>query len=324
MRCPRFWLAAALVCAICPPSFAVEGSSIAGPIGGTDIRAALIPPPGVYGGMAVLGAKAFDFVDGRGAAIPGFGEADLTARIFAPLLVYVPELQVLGGSLAVVATVPVGEKCGHIFPGTGTVCRFGAGDPYLEALWGRSFGKLRPSQYPGAFPIFEGLALTIGFGVVLPFGQYNAFEANNFGASVGNNIYDFAPTLAVTYTTPPVLFEGTEISAKLYWNNYLMNRTTQYSTGSLLNVDFAITEHIGRFQVGLAGYYVTQIADDYQSGARVAPDGRRAELLELGGVLAYDMPEHGASLKIKGLSTVITANTVNSYGVVIGFIKKVH
>jgi hypothetical protein len=322
MRTARYWLATALVCGLSSPSHAVEGSTAAGPIGGTDVRVALLPPPGVYGGIAVLGAKAFDFVDGRGEKIPGFGEADLSAKIIAPLLVYIPDFQVLGGSLAIVGTAPAGEKCGHIFSGTGRVCRFGAGDPYVEVSWARAFGTLRASKDPGAFPIFEGLAVAAGFGVVLPFGQYNAFEANNYAASVGNNIYDFAPSFAFTYTTAPILFEGTEVSAKLYWNNYLKNPVTQYATGALLDVDFAVTEHIGRFQVGVAGYYVTQIADDRQSGARIAPDGRRAEIMELGGVVAYDMPEYGASVKIKGLHTVITANTVGSYGVVVGLIKK--
>ena len=51
----------------------------------------------------------------------------------------------------------------------------------------------------------------------------------------------------------PILAEGTEISAKLYWNNYLRNPETGCATGDLINIDFAITERIGRFQVGVAG-----------------------------------------------------------------------
>jgi hypothetical protein len=48
-------------------------------------------------------------------------------------------------------------------------------------------------------------------------------------------------------------------------------------------------------------------------GVTIPPDGRRAEVLELGAVVAYDIPELGAFLKVKGLTTVIAANTVRSH-----------
>lgn len=124
--------------------------------------------------------------------------------------------------------------------------------------------------------------------------------------------------------TRPILAEGTEISAKLYWNNYLTNPATHYSTGALLNVDFAVTERIGRFQAGLAGFYGFQVADDMSFGVRVAPDGRRRRLLVLGGVVAYDMPEIAASMKLKVVSTVITQNNPAGYGIAFSVIKKLH
>jgi hypothetical protein len=54
----------------------------------------------------------------------------------------------------------------------------------------------------------------------------------------------------------------------------------------------------------------------------VPPDGRRAEVLEFGPVLAYDLPEYGASVKIKALKSVSSVNAVNAWGVVVGWIKK--
>ena len=71
---------------------------------------------------------------------------------------------------------------------------------------------------------------------------------------------------------------------------------------------FAVSERIGRFQIAVAGYYAFQVEDYRQSGVSVPPDGRRLEALTLGGVLAYDMPEHNASLKIKFLTTAIEHN----------------
>jgi hypothetical protein len=323
MRSARFFLAvAAFVCGACTAALAVEGPTAAGPIGGTDMRSALLPPPGLYGGVISLGATAFDFVDGNGKTIPALSTAHQTKLLWGPFLVYVPDVQVLGGSIGVAGIIPYGQTCGHLFALSPSACVVGFGDPYVEFAWSRSFGTPRPSKYPGAFPILEGLTILLGFGAVLPTGKYDAQEAASQGLTMGNNIYDFAPTVAFTYTTPPILAEGTEVSAKLYWNNYLTNPATHYSTGSLLNVDFAVSERIGRFQIGVTGFYAVQVADDKLFGVPIPPDGRRAEFLSLGGVLAFDMPEFGASVKVKAVSTVIAANTVRSSGMVIGWVKK--
>jgi hypothetical protein len=322
MQRVRVLLAAAFICGASTPVLALEGATAAGPIGGTDIRSALLPPPGLYGGAIVFGATAFDIVDGNGKTIPALSTANLNKRLVGPFLIYVPDVQVLGGSIGVAGIVPYGEECGHLFANTTSRCMVGIGDPYVEIAWSRSFGTPRPSKYPGAFPILEGLTIMLGFGAVLPLGKYDAREHRNQGISLGNNIYDFAPNAAFTYTTPPILAEGTEISAKLYWNNYLTNPTTQYTTGTLLNVDFAVSERLGRFQIGMAGFYAVQVADDKLLGVPVPPDGRRAEVLNLGGVLNVDMPELGSSVKVKVLSTALAANAVRSSGVAISLIKK--
>jgi hypothetical protein len=315
------FLAAVFTCAA-NSCLALEGSTAAGPIGGTDIRSALLPPPGLYGGFILFGATAFDFVDGNGKTIPALSAASAHKKLAAPFLIYVPDVQVLGGSIGIAGIVPMGEECGHLFANTTSRCMVGLGDPYVEVAWSRSFGTLRPPKYPGALPILEGLTVMLGFGVVLPAGTYDAREHRTQGISLGNNIYDFAPTLAFTYTTAPILAEGTEVSAKLYWNNYLTNPTTQYTTGTLLNVDFAVSERIGRFQLGMAGFYAVQVEDDKLFGVTVPRDGRRAEMLNLGGVLAIDTPELGASMKVKALTTALAANAVRSSGVAISWIKK--
>jgi hypothetical protein len=92
-------------------AFAVEGPTAAGPIGGTDIRSAVLPPPGLYGGVILLGAEAFDFVDRHG---PALRDAHLTKELAGPFLFYVPNIKVLGGSVGVGAIVPLGRQCGHL------------------------------------------------------------------------------------------------------------------------------------------------------------------------------------------------------------------
>jgi hypothetical protein len=322
MRVPALVLAAAVACAAWSPACAVEGSSGAGPIGGTDIRNAMLPPPGFYGGAFALYAEAREFNDGNGNPIPMLSALEQRRVRAGPFFLWVPDVQVFGGSLGLLAVVPTGVDCGRLFPVTQKHCIAGFGDPYVEVGWSRFFGTMRPSRYAGALPIPEGLSLAFGFGTVLPFGKYDATEVRTFGATLGNNLWVFAPTAAFTYVTPPIIAEGTEFSARLYWNNYLTNRATQYTTGTLLNTDFAVTERIGRVQFGAAGFYATQVEDDKRFGARVAPDGRRIELLQLGIVVAYDLPEYQSSIKVKALRSIITHNAVGSFGVVMGWVTK--
>jgi hypothetical protein len=309
-------------CAASAHAFAVEGPTAAGPIGGTDIRSAMLPPPGLYGGTIQLAAGTLDFVDGNGDTIPALRDARLTKQVGGPFLYYVPDVAVLGGSIGFGAIVPAGNQCGHLLVDQARRCSVSIGDPYVELDWSRSFAKARPSTFAGAYPILEGLTILIGFGVVIPAGQFDSSDPLEQALTMGTNIWDFAPTFAFTYTTAPIIAEGTEISAKLFWNNYLENPETQYLTGDLLNVDFAVTERIGRFQVGLAGFYAVQIEDDKLHGIAILPDGRRAEILQLGGVVNYDMPEYATSLRVKALTSVAVENSVESWGVVFGWLKK--
>ena len=168
-----------------------------------------------------------------------------------PFVYFVPDLKVLGGSVAVGAILPVGHSCGSLFIGQADQCASSVGDPYVEVDWARFFGRVRASSDSGAYPILEGLSVLVGFGVVIPVGSFDSRSPLAQALSLGTNIWDFAPTVALTYTTRPILADGTELSAKFYWNTYLNNSTTDYSTGDLLDIDFALTEHIGRFQVGI-------------------------------------------------------------------------
>jgi hypothetical protein len=320
-------LAACAIAAVGPAAlvtkgWATEGNTVAGPIGGTDMRSAMLPPPGLWvGGVYAYGA-ARGFADGNGDDIPQASGLDLWRDTAGAFLIYVPPVQIFGGSVGFLGVASAQRACGHLVKGAPNPCINGAGDPYVEADWSRFFGTIRPSQYPGAFPIAEGLFVDVGVGAVIPIGHFDAIEARDKGPSLGSNTWDFAPSLAMTYTTPPVLAEGTEFSAKFYWNTYLTNPETNYKAGALVDIDFAVTEHIGRLQVGMAGAYFSQVEDDRLNGVALPPDGRRATVLALGGVAAYDMPELGASMKLKAISNVLQENFVHSYGIAFTFVKK--
>lgn len=306
------------------PAWAAEGTTAAGPIGGTDIRSAILPPPGVYGGLIGLYSSAGEVRDGSGNPVVGLDAVDLHANVAGGLLAYVPDLKLFGGSIGLIGFLLGGEECGQVVSFIPQRCISGFGDPYVEADWSRSFGKLRLSHDPGAFPIIEGLVVDLGLGAVIPVGKYDAnIQAMN-GVTIGNKTFDLAPSAAFTYTTPPLIADGTEFSSKIYWNNYGTNPVTDYRAGSLIDVDFAVSEHIGRFQVGPAGVYLHEIADDRQFGIVVPPDGRRLEYLAVGGVFNYDIAEIGAAVKVKALTTVQAENSGVSKVLVISFAKKLY
>jgi hypothetical protein len=310
----------ALLCAA-PTASAVEGTTAAGPVGGSDVRVALLPPPGLYGGVSFFGGNAPRLVDGNGRDFPGLSP-HFTIKAAAPFGLYVPNIQVLGGSIGVFGVLPYGAECGRFLASQPWACAWGAADPYVEIGWFRYFGTPRPSRVAGSFPILEGLAISAGIGAVFPVGQYNVRQVTQQGIGMGNNIFDIAPSLAITYTTPPLLAEATELSAKLYWNKYRINSATQYQTADLINLDFAVTERYGRFQLGVTGTYAFQFEGDKQFGVTVPPDGHRSEVLLLGGIFVMDMPEYAMSMKIKAVTSIIAANAVRSQDLTIGFIKK--
>lgn len=147
----RVFLLIGYQCAVCAHALAVEGPTAAGPIGETDIRSAMLPPPGLYGGTRHLAAGTLDFVDGNGKTVPALRDAHLAKQVGGPLLYYVPDITVLGGSIGFGAIVPTGNQCGHLFVDQSDRCTDSIGDPYVELDWSRSFATVRPSKFAGAY-----------------------------------------------------------------------------------------------------------------------------------------------------------------------------
>ena len=74
--------------------------------------------------------------------------------------------------------------------------------------------------------------------------------------------------------------------------------------------------------VHLAGLH-GRLASRSQFGVPLLPDGRRTRVLELAGVVAYDLPKYASSIKVKALHSVISENNVgSSWGVVAGWFRK--
>src|SRR5215468_12361002 len=90
-----------------PTASAIEGTTAAGPVGGSDVRVALLPPPGLYGGAAFFAGDAPRLVDGNGHDIPGLSP-HFTLKAASPFFLYVPDVKLFGGSIGVFGVLPYG------------------------------------------------------------------------------------------------------------------------------------------------------------------------------------------------------------------------
>ena len=130
-------------------------------------------------------------------------------------------------------------------------------------------------------------------------------------ANQGYNYDVYIPNLALTYLTSPKfsLGDGTEISARLFYDMPTRNNANGYQSGQVFDIDWGGSERRGRFQAGLAGNFATQTTADVRNGVLVAPDGNRLQRASLGPVLTFDLPRIHASLRGKVLLDYLDRNT---------------
>lgn len=274
-------------------SDASEGGFVPGPIGGSDIRAALLPPPGTY----LLGfpnaVRNIDFRDNDGQRAPFTLSGGSGSLVLG--LGHVFETPVLGGHVAVAGTTFWGEACLRVQEFQRSQCTRGWGDTYAEVFWSRRIGELPNSGPPADDPrrayIPYGLTVAASLGGVLPTGRYSSADLQPLGL----NTAVFVPSVAGTLTLPPLLGDATEISGRLFYAMHGRNDATRYQAGDMVILDWALSERIGRFQVGAVGSFARQVEAD-----RIADQpGPTTSVTAFGGVVAMDLPEFGAFLSLK-------------------------
>lgn len=312
--CVAIALQSTLVCT----AQSAENIRPAGPIGGTDIRQAILPPAGVYGVGVAFGAD-----------IPKYWTEDktldtngYTAIVGAGAMV-VYDTEFLGGALA--STLFLGyEKTCFQFKGGKRTCVEGQGDAYSDILmWSRNFplGYERSKSMPW---IPYGLNVLVGLGVQFPTGNYDSSRAVNTSA----NVYDFAPNFALTYVVPSIFGEGygdaTEFSARVFYNLYTKNHDTDYQTGDLINTDIAVSQRFGQWQLGITANIFAQIEDDRVRGVVPDNNGNRAKSLGVGPVVSYDFmwDKTPWNITVKSLFGLEGENTSAAEGLVVRIGRK--
>ncbi|MQB07887.1 hypothetical protein DXT91_28000 [Agrobacterium tumefaciens] len=293
---------------------AAESIAATGPIGGTDINAALLPPEGLW-------------ISGIGAAV-GFSDYydndrnELKARGSDMLggvgILYSYPGQFMGGQLASTFFAGYERLCFGVDPYQKT-CSSGIKDVYSDVLmWSRFFpSDAALSQSKGDIQRPFGTAVLFGLGLTIPTGNYSKDSPINNSA----NFWGFSPNVAVTYTAPsplPDLFgDAIQLNGRLFYHMYTENKDTQFQTGSVLSLDWAVVMMKGQWQYGLAGLAYAQLEDDKIGGIVHPNGGNRSEVIGLGPIVSRDfmLGDRPANFTVKGIHSIYGRNVAKSTGV---------
>ncbi|WDU64048.1 transporter [Pseudomonas poae] len=287
-----------------------ETAIYGGPIGGTDIGGAYLPPqPGLYMGAGYIGVTSDRYQDVNGHKVAYDTGFDASAGVVG--LNYVYPFKVLGGSLASSAQFGYGRRCVRFGKRN---CDIGTADIYSDLFfWSKYLGG-GESTTSGLAPLPYGLTVAGGLGVTIPTGRYDKDKPVN----TGGNTWIISPNIAATYLTDPKYSlggDGTELSARLFYSMPQENTATHFDAGTVINVDWAITERYGKWQVGIAGQQAKQIESDKR------PDGTRTNASKfsagsIGPVVSLFVPSIGSQIKIKAGANYDAKNTFSGYSLV--------
>ena len=245
-------------------------------LGSKEAVAGIIPPPGLYfqNDIYYFSGSASP---GKDIPLDGRLTAGLKAKnwVDAPTLLWSTPVQILGGNLALSATVPIGgPRIGVAAtltgPGGGTIATnlhdsiFTVGDPLLGASIAWHAGDFH---------------WNVGVLVNTPIGDYR----NGALANLAFDHWGEDFNAAFTWLNPRT---GLEISSAIGITVNQLHSATQYKTGNEFHYEGAVIQHFPNgFAVGLIGYYYNQISGDSGAGAVLGPfEGR---VSALGGYAGY-------------------------------------
>ncbi|MGB8416807.1 SphA family protein [Paraburkholderia sp.] len=277
---------------------AAQGVTYGGPVGGTDIQNAYLPePPGFYGSLIGVAARGDTFYDNSGKS--SNMSVYLPGGISEFGLLYIYPFKLFGGTIG--SSIASGVSWGSITVNGRRQSFKGFNDIYTDIFsWSKHIGSRSEAGVP------RGLTVKLAYSMVIPVGKYNTTDLY----TPGQNTFYYIPNAAITYLTGPnFLGDGLELSAHLFADIAGRNSKTQYKNGLVTDVDVAISEIIGKWQVGVAGYYARQIVDDQLNG-QLVPGGNRFANAAVGPVIAYNIPACKCSVKFKAQMSVFTRNSL--------------
>ncbi|MBW9107432.1 SphA family protein [Paraburkholderia phenoliruptrix] len=257
----RYLLAVALV-SFGPMARATEGGGSIYSPGAENYTCCAVPPPGLYG-LAYgeyYTADSFRGNDGKEVPIPGFG---VRATVLVPRVVWIPKQQLLGGSMAFHALLPLVNL--NVKAAGASQTKTGIGDATVGAALG--------------WHLSPNLHTLIGIDAFIPTGSYN----KNDLANIGRNYWATQAIVGLSYINP----RGFNGDLKIMYTFNSINRDTNYRSGQELIIDYTAGYAVGHgWILGVGGYLYQQTTDDRQGGNVVLNNRGRA--LAIGPSIKYD------------------------------------
>jgi hypothetical protein len=230
---------------------ATEGGGSSYPMGAENYMSGAMPPPGLYSQFYVGHYEADSLRGNHGEKVPV--DFRVRANSVAPRLIWVTEQQVLGGSLAFHAIVPLVDL--KVELNGQSQSKQGLGD----IIFGPALG----------YHYSEKLHSIFALDFIAPSGEYNRGDL----ANIGRNYWVVEPVVAVSYVDP----NGLNVDAKIMYDFNERNNATDYLSGSELHADYAVGWGLGNgWVIGVGGYVDYQTTNDRQNGETVKDNKGRA------------------------------------------------
>lgn len=235
-----------------------------------DLRAGMLPPPGLYARNYVL------FYDGKAAEVVESGVLQAHARIklLADVLgaTYVTPFQVFGANWAVGLRIPFPDmdlKAIAVTPSFSHEV-----SDHNTGLGDIVFSPLILGWHSGNFHW-----IVSGPTVYLPSGAYSLSNMVN----TGKNRWGIQGDVNFTWLDKE---RGHEISFATGYTTNLENSATNYRSGDEFHLDYALAQHFPcGLAAGLGGFYLQQVTPDSGSGALLGSfEGRT---VALGPLISY-------------------------------------
>lgn len=249
-----------ILAAISVGAQATEAGGSSYPMGAESFMSGAMPPPGLYSQFFVGHYNADSLRDNRGdkASV----DFRVRANSIAPRFIWVTEQQVLGGSLAFHALVPLVDL--KVEVNDQSQNKRGMGD----VIFGPALG----------FHHSEKLHSIFALDFIAPTGEYDRGEL----ANIGRNYWVVEPVVAVTYVDP----NGLNVDMKTMYDFNQRNDATDYRSGQEFHMDYAVGWGLGNgWVLGVGGYALYQTTEDRQDGDNVRDNKGRA--LAIGPSLKY-------------------------------------
>lgn len=246
---------------------------------GEGIPSGALAPPGVYGELDNYYAD-YTSHDRSGNSIPG---THLTALVEVPVLIYVPNIKVLGATYAMAIGIPFDYTSFTPFqkstPGGGNLGLYNT--------------VLIPAALSWQLPhnLFARVSLT----VLLPtatntMSDYFQGNVKNGGAPSGNAFTTFQPDFAVSW-----LYNGWNATVATHVtfnvgddNNYGGVHGNSYHSTSQFAADYSLTKTIGHWTLGVGGSQENQFSNDTLNGVSVP--NTRVTNYSVGPIVGYEFP----------------------------------